>query len=80
MQPLHKSHNYTVESTLKDPIIIAIKIWGLKTGGLWQQVQLYRNIGPGWVIILSFKTGGVSWQWSLKIGVTCTSTQTVSTW
>ncbi len=48
---------------------IAIKAWSLKTGGLWRQVPWHWNVRPArnmW----SFKTGGVSWQWSFKTGFT----------
>ncbi len=38
----------TVEPVLKDhPITnLATKMWSVKTGGIWLQVQLYWNVGP----------------------------------
>ncbi len=49
---------------------LATKMWSVKTGGLWWQVQLYWNIGPSANIVWSVKTGGLAWQWSLKTDFT----------
>ena len=45
-------------------------MWSIKTGGLWRQVLLCWNVGPSAKNVWSFKTGGLSWQWSLKTGFT----------
>ncbi len=55
---------------LERPPKLATKKWSAKTGGLWWQVQLYWNVGPFAKIVLSVKTGDLSWQWSLKTGFT----------
>ena len=49
---------------------LAIKIWSLKTGGLWWQVHIHWNVGLSAKNWWSFKTCGLSWQWSLKTGFT----------
>ncbi len=57
------------------------KMWSVKTGGLWWQVQLHWNVGPSAKSVWSFKTGGLSWQWNLKIGFTVVSQAgTETTW
>ncbi len=43
---------------------LATKMWSVKTGGLWWQVQFYWNVGPSAKIVCSLKTGGLSFQWS----------------
>ncbi len=43
---------------------LAMKIWPLKTGGLWWQVHLLWNVWVSAKNWWSFKTGGLSWQWS----------------
>ncbi len=50
-----------------------MKISSLKTGGLWQLVQLQWNVGPFARNMWSFKTGGLPWQWALKISITVVS-------
>ena len=57
----------TVEPAQDHPLVI--KMWCLETGDLCWQVYLLWNVGPArnrW----SLKTGGLSWQWSFKTGVT----------
>ncbi len=53
------------ELVLKDHPI-GHKMWSVKTGGLWWQVQLYWNVDPAAKTVWPFKTGGLSWQLSLK--------------
>ncbi len=58
----------TVEPILKDHPFGHKNVVS-QTGGLWWQVQLYWNVSPaknGW----SFKTGSLSWPWSLKTDFT----------
>ncbi len=52
------------------PTRLAIKVWSLKAGGLWQQVQLYLQVGSSARNMWSLKTGCLPWQWSLKTGLT----------
>ena len=54
----------TVEPVLTDHPWLATRMWSVKTGGPWWQVQLYWNVGPSAKDVWSVKTGGLSWQWS----------------
>ncbi len=53
----------TVEPVLKEHPTDHKKMWSVKTGGLWWQVQLYWNVIPFAENAWSVKTGGLSWQW-----------------
>ena len=55
-----------IEPVLKDHNI-GHKIWSFKAGALWWHFLLNCNVGPA-RNMSSFKTGGLSWQWSLKTG------------
>ncbi len=57
--------NDTVEPVLKDHPIGHTKV---VFGGRFNYIEMY--VGPSARNIWSFKTGGLSWQWSLKTGFT----------
>ncbi len=56
--------------TCLERLPVVLKMWSLKTGGLWWQVQLHWHVGPSARNACSFKTGGLSQEWSLKAGFT----------
>ena len=59
----------TVQPVLKDrPIGHENVVW--ETGGLLMAGSFVMNVGPSAENVWSSKTGGLSWQWSLKTGIT----------
>ena len=62
----------TVGPVLKDhPIVHKIsQISQDRSHGLWWQIHLHWTVGPSTKNMWSFKRGGLSLQWSLKIGFT----------